>query len=513
MKTVSVSSMRSLDKRAIEEAGIPSETLMERAGIGAGEFILEYVSGFSARHLRRFVLFAGKGNNGGDAYVVARYLCEKTDIPVKLFPVCPVEELSGDAKLNAGRLPSDVSMEVRKDISAEDFREGDVIIDGLLGTGFKEPLKPPYAEWISLINSLELPVISLDIPSGLNGDNGNFSECAVSADMTICMGLPKKGFLCERGSEQCGLLRCVDIGIPQTFIDKIPEESPELILSPDIKKYLGRVAWNSHKNSMGKLLVIGGSRLYPGAPFLTAGAAIRSGAGLVFAAVPASMPPVMQKNFSLIPRRICDGGEGFFDESSISKIESLIKQVDAVAAGPGLGTSHSTVPFMEYLCGINKPKLFDADALNIISENPSIFKSLPNTVLTPHLGEMKRLLKAFKLEKMIDADRVEQVKALASEIGAVIVLKGFRSVIASHEKTVINGSGSPALSTAGSGDVLSGIIGAFLARKISAFEAAVAGTFIHGLCGELSPFGVRGTIADDLPALIPEAMKTISPFA
>jgi len=257
MRTVSVSQMRELDRRTIEEADVPGEVLMERAGTGAGEYILDYISGLSPIHVKRFVLLAGKGNNGGDAYVVARYLYENTDIETIIYSVCPVEELTADARLNAERLPQEVSCEIRKNLSPDDFEIGDIIIDGLLGTGIKGPLRAPYDNWIASVNNTELPVIALDIPSGLNGDNGAVATDAIFADLTISMGLPKTGVFMGEGPNHCGRLQNVDIGIPAHFIDELPKEV-EMIFSEDIQPLLGRVPNSSHKDSCGRLLMIGG---------------------------------------------------------------------------------------------------------------------------------------------------------------------------------------------------------------------------------------------------------------
>ncbi|MFA6292851.1 MAG: NAD(P)H-hydrate dehydratase, partial [Victivallales bacterium] len=465
MKIVSSMQMRELDKLTIK-SGVPGEILMERAGTGAGECILEFISTLHPAHAKRFIVLAGKGNNGGDAYVVARFLSQRTPIPVKVLSICGMDELAGDAKLNAEKLPENVPCEFRKNLTAGDFQPGDIIIDGLLGTGISGVLRPPYDNWIEIVNSRNLPVLSLDVPSGLNGDDGSIAGFAVKADLTITIGLPKKGMITGNGPSLCGKVRCVDIGIPQFLIDKIGS-GMEMIFDSDVRNFLGRLDMNSHKGSNGHVLVVGGSRKYSGAPFLSAEAAIRSGAGLVTVAIPENIQPV-QRMLSLIVRKIPDEGTGYFSSSSVPELTKLIEKSDTVVMGPGIGDDPSVKKMMLALSDFDKPAVFDAEALNVISQIPDILLKRKNpSVLTPHPGEMKRLLKGFGLEQLLEAERPAQAIGLAEKTNAVIVLKGNRTLIAAKGKPLsVNSSGSPALATAGTGDVLSGMIGSFIAQGL-----------------------------------------------
>ncbi len=504
--------MRELDKLTINY-GIPGELLMERAGTGAGEYILEFISSLHPSHMKRFIVLAGKGNNGGDAYVVARFLSQNSSIPVKVLSICHLNKLSDDAKLNAERLPASVSCEFRKDLKIEDFHPGDIIIDGLLGTGISGILRPPYDNWIRIVNSLNLPVVSLDIPSGLNGDDGSIADFALKADLTITIGLPKKGMIVGNAPSFCGRIRCVDIGIPSSLIEKIGSGT-EMIFASDMQKFLGRLDMNSHKGANGHVLVVGGSQKYNGAPFLSAEAALHTGAGLVTVAIPKNVQSI-QRMLSLIVRKIPDEDTGYFSSSSVSALIKLIESSDSVVIGPGIGDDPSVTKMMNSLCNFDKPAVFDADALNIFSQFPDILlKRKSPSVLTPHPGEMKRLLKGFGLEHLLKAERTAQALGLAEKTNSVVVLKGNRTVIAAKGKPLsINSSGSPALATGGTGDVLSGMIGSFMAQGLSPFDASVCAVFIHGLAGENEKFGMRGLTADNLIGLIPEAMKKISPFA
>lgn len=503
--------MMELDRKTICEAGIEGKILMERAGAGAAGIIVDFSKSLDASHSTRYVILAGKGNNGGDAYVVARHLFEKTNSKVAIFAVCTPEELTGDARWYAQRTPGEIPCEIRKKLHREDFKQGDIIIDGLLGTGISGALREPYPQWIELVNSLDLPVVSLDLPSGLDGDNGSFST-AVRADMTVTIGLPKKGFILGRAPEILGILKCVDIGIPGKFIHEV-ESGTEMIFGQDIRKFLGRIPPLSHKKSRGIVSVIGGSSLFPGAPFLAACAALRSGSGLVTVAIPDKTSVLNPGMLSLISRKIPGSPKGFFSEKSIPDTLELMEESDCAIIGPGLGNGAELPSFIEKISKISKRIVFDADALNIIAKFAEKIEIPPNSVLTPHPGEMRRLLTGFGLESLIDSDRLTQASGLASKLKTVVVLKGHQTVIASSERICVNSSGTPGLASAGTGDVLAGIIATFLAQGVDPFDAAIAGVFIHGFAAELSPSGHRGLTADELISLIPAAMKKISPFA
>ncbi len=513
MKAVSVEQMRALDQKTIQEYGISSFDLMERAGNGAGQEIIDYTKRLDNKHVNRFVILAGKGNNGGDGYVAARYLFEHSLSEVAIYAVCGIHDLEGAAARHAGKIKEDVKIEVKETLVKSDFKDGDIIIDALLGTGTKGNLKKPFDNWIKTVNASGLPVIALDIPSGLDGDTGKICGDCILADLTVTIGLPKRGLTLGDGPAQCGLLKVVEIGIPDEYIEKA-EADFEIYAARDAARLISRLPMSSHKNTRGAVLVIAGSREYSGAPFLSALSALRSGSGLVRVAIPQNGQPVDSRCFSLIVKRVPDNGSGYFGEQSIKELEPLIAASDSIVVGPGIGQNRDLVPFLSYLCTIDKPMVFDADALNVISQIPEIFKEKESNILTPHPGEMRRLLDAFDLSECLNSSRIIQAKALAEATGSTAVLKGHRSVIASPDgRVAVNGSGCPALATAGSGDCLTGIIASFIANEADYFEAAATAVYIHGLAGELSYFGNRGMLADDIPMLIAEAMKKISPFA
>ncbi len=524
MKTVTVQQMRDLDARTINKAGIPGRILMKTAGEGAAEEILEFVhSQYHPKHLKRFVVLAGKGNNGGDAYVTARYLYEHSEIPVILLAVCHTPELQGDALFYAKDIPKQLPVELIKSSSNNDspllkLQKGDIIIDGLLGTGINGPLRAPYDAIIAEINSSSCPVIALDIPSGLNGDDGCVTTNAVKADLTITMGLPKRGFLLKKGPELCGILKCIDIGIPEEFVNEIPSNF-NMIFSSDVK-ILKRRAMDSYKNQHGHILIIGGSYKYPGAPLLSAMAAMRSGAGLVTVAVPESANIAIPDMHSIIFRRIKDSNTGTFSADSLPELKNLTTIADVVVLGPGITAGTPVSDMVKGMLQIKKTMVLDADALNIISQDISILQKREGlSILTPHYGEFRRLMQALNENITSSAisipERVKGALTLAKELNSVVVLKGNRTVIANKKttKAIINSSGSPALATAGSGDVLSGIIASFAMESSNLFESVASAVYIHGLCGEISKLGIRGTSADDLINIIPEAMMKTSAFS
>ncbi len=516
MKAISVNQMRELDRRTIEEAKIPGFVLMERAGFGCGEKIIEFIEDrINFNHVKRFVILAGKGNNGGDAYVVARYLYENTDIEIIIYSICDIEELSDDSRKHAGLIIGNVDYSVKEKITDSDFNKGDIIIDGLLGTGIKGSIRKSYKEWIMTVNSLFLTVISLDVPSGLDVDNGCFKtdEC-IMADMTVTIGLPKYGLVKDKGIECCGLLRCVDIGIPKEYIDETKSDF-DIFFACDAAKSLRKLPVESYKNSVGSVLIIGGSKEYYGAPFLAALTAQRSGAGMVRVAVPESIERIPDAALSLIVKRIKDNGKGYFCLGSLEEIKPLIEKSDVIVLGPGIGTERDTFLFVREMLKVQKTLIIDADALNIIAESPEIYHGSGSNILTPHYGEMKRLLEAFELEHFNDHSRLDKAEALAECLDATVVFKGARTVIASPDGQItVNSSGCPALATAGSGDSLTGIIAAFNAKAHEDYYmSTAAAVFIHGMTGEISPFGNRGLIADDIHELVPEVMLRISAFA
>ncbi|MEI6055704.1 MAG: NAD(P)H-hydrate dehydratase [Lentisphaerota bacterium] len=512
MKVVSSAQMRELDELTIKSRQVDGKELMLRAGVGFAEAAMLFINTFCSKHFKRVVVLAGKGNNAGDAYVSANYFYEKFNLNIIVFAICGIDKLSGDTKYYAQRMNSSVNFAVKETLNNSDFFEGDVIIDGLLGTGFEgEELKGLYKNWIEVVNRQNKVVIAIDVPSGLNATNG--IGTGIKADLTITIALPKRGFFIKNGVDNTGKIKVVDIGISSEFIDKI--ESDLNLYSKDLaSKFLRRIPCNIHKKLKGSVLIIGGSKYYTGAPFLSGLAALRSGAGLVTVAIPKTVKVNCNCN-SLIIRRVEDANKGIFCSSSMPEIISLIEQHSSIVIGPGMASDTANIEILKTVIESGKRVVFDADALNLIALNPNILKKYDNFVFTPHHGEALRLAKAFGVD--VGDDRITFAKELAEVLGGTLVCKGNKTITSSYGKTsYANGSGSAALATAGSGDVLSGIIGALISNSINdVFEPSVFAVYLHGCAGELAEidYGVRGTTADDIINYIPKAMKEISPFA
>ena len=492
MKIVSAKTMRGLDNAAIK-GGIPGLELMERAGVGAVHELIDFLSGISAGHQRQIVVLTGKGNNGGDGYVMARVL-QEMGWPVCVHALSPPGELSGDAATNAKRLPVELLHQ-----GALPTGPGIVYVDCLLGTGISGAVREPFLSVIEQVNASRNPVVAIDIPSGLNADTGEVANSAIVADLTITMAQPKAGLMRGQGPAHRGCLRAVDIGIPAQLVANARSEG-EATLAADIRPLLGRLLRTSHKGTMGRIAIVGGSRQYPNAPILAATAALRGGGGLVTMAVPEAAQHMLGRGpNAIIPR--------MFEDAPFSE---WLPAQDVVAVGPGLGRGEDAIEVLRQVLQANLPTVIDADGLAAIPECRRLFPRQAPTILTPHPGEMRRLAEALKIA---EEDRLALARKVAEKLCCVVVLKGADSIVAEPFGTIaINTSGSPALSTAGSGDVLTGLTAAWMHTAPSTFAAARAAVFVHGLAGELG-CGVRSLIADDLPDLIGPAMTAVSPFA
>ncbi len=469
MKIITVEAMRALERRAIG-GNVSGYTLMLRAGEGAAAIIEEEMR---TGNFKRAVILAGRGNNGGDALVVAA----KLKHPVIVYAIGSLAELRGEAAEAARNLPRDIEVVERQSLHAAHFRPGDLIVDGLLGTGFSGRLHPEFEHYIRVANESLLPIIALDLPSGINGDTGLAeSHLAIRAMLTITFGCPKNAHFMPDGAAHSGRLRLVDIGIGE------PEEAfPESFFDRDAFRALPRPAFDDYKNKRGSLLVVAGSAEYGGAAVLVSTAALRIGAGLVTLATPAL--PHAALPAALIVR------QGAFSRDSL---QILMGRCDVVAAGSGWGEVPGEV--LSALLESPGPLLLDADALNCAAREPERWVKREHLILTPHPGEAARLAEAFGVP--VNRDRSAFACALARALNAIVVLKGPRTVTASPDgRFTCNSSGSPALATAGAGDVLAGLIAGLLAQNpADPFAMAALGVFLHGRAGEAEPL-----IADDLP--------------
>ncbi|MCQ2378424.1 MAG: NAD(P)H-hydrate dehydratase [Victivallaceae bacterium] len=488
MKALGVREIRAAEKAA----DVSGYTLMKRAGASIAREVREMSGGFS-----RIVFLAGKGNNGGDAFVGAA-LCGFSS--VKVIAAQVPESYRGEAALALAEYGDRISLEIRETLLPGDLLPGDLVVDGILGIGFHgETVRPPFDQWIKFVNDSRLTVLSLDVPSGLNADDGiPASSGAIFAERTLTFGFPKKGFLTGSGAAHCGILHVADIG----FADFPETSGTECYTMKEAARDLPRRAYDAHKFSCGSVLALCGSSRYPGAGVLCATAALRAGAGVVTLAGcerPGNLAAALL--FEKLP--VLSGGA--IDPSGPETLRAWTRS-DALIAGCGWGEQNAGL--LQKVLGHPGALVLDADGLNLLSSFPSVWEKRDNVVLTPHPGEARRLAAAFGIAQ--DLSREELASALAETLHAVVVLKGAGTLVASPEGDLSrNTSGCARLATAGSGDVLAGVIGALLARGMTPFAAAKLGVFLHGLAGELAPDGV---IADDLPALVGRAYTLVARY-
>ena len=489
MKVLSPAEARALDERTIA-AGTPGIILMERAAAAVAREIARVLA--RRPHLgARVVVLSGTGNNGGDGFEAARLLLRSPRVAsVETVLVGDPERFASDARATYERL-RDAGGEVRFDLEA--LRRATLVIDALFGTGLSRPLdmEGPEARAARFCAESGVFVASVDLPSGLHGGTGEIPGVHVTADLTITFGHPKTAHVDLPAAGFCGRLVVADIGL----LAAEGSTGRDVVVGADVAPLFLRRQAESHKGTFGKLQVVGGSTGMAGAPALAARAALRTGAGLVTVAAPDDVRAIVH---GLVPEATTRPA----DEEPAG---------DALAVGPGLGTSEAARARFERAVASDRPAVFDADALNLASGRPEIFWSREQeTVLTPHPAEAGRLL--GKTAEDVNADRVEAASTLARRSGAVVVLKGFHSVIAAPDgRHTLILAGGPALAKGGSGDVLTGIAGALLARGLPAWDAARAGAWLHGSAGDLAreALGEESVVATDLVERIPEAFELL----
>jgi hydroxyethylthiazole kinase-like uncharacterized protein yjeF len=507
--------MRDIDRRAIETRGIPGIALMEAAGIALANACREELGGTVAG--RRIAIFCGPGNNGGDGFVAARHLAAD-DARVTVLHTAALTDLQGDAALAAVPLKNSSSLR-RIELGGKPTltQRYDLIIDALLGTGSRLPLTGGYPDLVAAINDLakasECPVIACDLPTGIDADSGKADGPAIRATRTVTFALPKPGLLLFPGAEFVGRITVANIGIPRDLYADLPaflttQDELRTLLPPRAESR------DANKGAFGTLLVIAGSAGMAGASALSALSGLRAGAGLVMLALPESLidvasvlaPEAVLRHLPETAART-HGGPGALDAAL-----ALAEKADAVAMGPGMGQNDDVARFIqEFARRVSKPLLVDADGLNALARTPDALRArTAPTALTPHPGEMGRLMNCATVD--VQADRIGTVRAAAERYGVTVLLKGSRTLIAEPGgRWAINRRGTAALATAGSGDVLTGVIGAYLGQGLSAFDAARAGAYVHALAGEAAAesLGNIGVLAGDVRDHLPIARRRL----
>jgi len=506
-----VKEMKSIDNRAITKHGIPGLVLMENAGRGVVKVIENC---FDLSRSPKVTIVCGSGNNGGDGMVVCRHLQAAGAVP-KCFLLGKKKKLRGDARTNLDILESAgfhiVEMEnsVTREFT-EHLQQSDLLVDAIFGTGFEGKLEGLAARVVERMCGSGIPIVAVDCPSGVNSDDGRVENLCVNATVTVTMCLPKTGLFLYPGREAVGQLWVADIGIPESITSEAGVvaqvlESHEIVLPP--REPAG------YKTTFGQVAVISGSTGMTGAGAMASCACLRCGAGMVTLCLPESLNIALEaKLTAVMTYPLPETAAKTLSLNALRAIEPLLRKIDVIAIGPGLSTHPETAKLVSSLIQkVTVPMVVDADAINAMSGRVHLFKKRKApTVITPHPGEMARLTGLPASEIM--EDRLGVASRFAAESSAVTVLKGAPTVIASPDgKVFINPKGNSGLATAGSGDVLTGIIAGMLSQGLDPVEAAKTSVYLHGLAGDIvaDQYTEYGVVATDLLEAIPSAINSI----
>lgn len=509
MKLVTAAQMRELDRRTIEDVGLPSLVLMENAGRSTYQILRREFPELSGP----VVVLAGRGNNGGDGFVVARYLANE-GLAVAVFLLAARDQVQGDALVNL-KILEKIGVDAEEILGEEQLshvvhrmsRAG-LVVDALLGTGLNSPVRGLLAQLIDRVNQTRSPVLSVDIPSGLSADTGEPLGTAVEAEVTVTYGFPKIGQILPPGRDYVGRLWQVDISIPPDLAQGIATELAE---ASEMRALLPPRPFASHKGSFGHLVVVAGSEGKTGAAALSAEGGLKAGAGLVTVAGPASLNDVLEvKLTEAMTLPLPEAGNArALGRKALGPLINLLTDKTAVALGPGLGTHPETQEVVRGLvrdCPL--PLVIDADGVNALAGQLEIITTAAGPrILTPHPGEMARLLGTTSRE--VQSRRLETARDFAAAHGVWLILKGAQTVVADPEGRVsLNPTGNPFLASGGTGDVLTGLVGGFLAQGLPPWDAARLGVYLHGLTADYleDALGRRGLVAGDLLAAFPELL-------
>ncbi len=502
MRICTVQEMRELDRRAIEEFGLSGDILMENAG----QAVYEVAKAEFGTEGRRFVVLCGGGNNGGDGLVVARKL-HSVGAEVRVYLLADESSLHGAARRNLDAAMR-AGIPLQRLRTVEDLslgRSGDVLIDAIFGTGLSRSPEGLHREVIERVKVFNQPILSVDIPSGVNGDTGAVPDIAVRATCTVTFGVPKRGNLLQPGRELSGRLYVSHISFPPSLYC-----ADSQVVTNRLSPLSPRPA-ECHKGDFGDVLFVAGARAYLGAPLLASMSFLKAGGGYARLAAPASITPFLATRASevvMVPLQ--ETADGSIALSNLDGLCALADNVDMVVVGPGVSLNEETQELVRRLVSrVTKPILVDGDGLTAIAADGEMVRGREApVVLTPHAGEMSRLLGVSVAA--VAYDRVTAVQDASRRLNAVVLLKGSSSLVAEPDGPVsINLSGNPGMATAGSGDVLSGTIAALHGLGLGLREAAEVGAFIHGLAGDLAAEakGQDGVVAGDIMEHLPRAMR------
>ncbi len=511
MKLVSAVEMTEIDRRAMDEFEVSTLSLMENAGKSvavAASHMLKDCGG------RTVAILSGKGNNGGDGFVAARYLM-KEGFRVITFLLGEKSEVKGAARENLDKLqesPREIKSQNELGEFKDEILKVDLVIDALLGTGIKGNIKGLALAVITLLNDAQKPIISVDVPSGLDVDTGKPLGTCVRSAQTITFGLPKLGLFLYPGRDFAGKVTIADIGIPEELLND-ERLKIELLTHNEISLLFPGRRGDLHKGDCGHIFVLAGSTGLSGAAALSSLGAMRTGAGLVTLGIPESLNHIMEvKLTEVMTLPLAETQEGSLSPGAKERILQMVGKVDAVAIGPGLSTNPETGKLLrELLVAIEKPIVLDADGLNLLNGKLSLLKDVTTPlVITPHPGEAGRLI--GKKSSEIQSDRLGAAREIASQSGAVVVLKGAATVIANPEGNIwVNSTGNSGMASGGTGDVLTGMIASFIGQGLSGVDAARAAVYIHGRAGDIAAEkkGVYSLIATDIIDNLSIAMQEL----
>jgi NAD(P)H-hydrate epimerase len=515
MKILTAGEMRRIDRIAIEELGIPGMVLMENAG-------LRVVRALRARRedvaRERIVVVAGKGNNGGDGFVVARHLANSGARP-EVMLLAAKDEVRGDAAVNLAIILK-MGLPLAEARTEAEWRKvrgtvlrASIVVDAILGTGLDKPLEGLYAAAVEDINKSPAFKVSVDIPSGLSSDTFETIGPSVKADLTVALAAPKIVHVFPPAAERVGELVVAPIGIPPALFDD-PALKLELVEEAAVRPFFRKREKDTHKGTYGHVLVVAGSLGKSGAAALAGRAALRTGAGLVTVATAAGvLPSIARTTAELMTEPLAETPERTIAAAALARATGLLKGKNAVLVGPGLSTNPSTAEFvLGLLPKIKGPCVVDADGLNIVSGKLDVLGRMPGpVVLTPHPGEFARLVGLANEE--VVRRRLALVPEFAAKHGVTVVLKGYRTLIAPPDGRVfVNPTGNPGMATGGTGDVLGGMIASELAQEKDALGAVIAAVYAHGLAGDIAAERVseKGLVAGDIVRYLPAALRALA---
>ncbi|MBI5136270.1 MAG: NAD(P)H-hydrate dehydratase [Nitrospirae bacterium] len=512
MEIVTAAEMQAIDAATINGLGVPGLVLMEQAGTLTARAIVRH---FGPPAGRRVVVLCGKGNNGGDGFVIARHLLN-AGAAVTCHLAGGADGVQGDALANLRAFAGLGGTLIAADAGhtlAHDLATADLVVDALFGTGLNQPLRAPAADWVNLLHQAHRPTVAVDIPSGVHADSGEVLGTAVRADLTVTFCRPKRGHFMGPGADLRGRLVVADIGIPDRAVADA-EVAPRLIRPDQARAWLPQRAGSGHKGTYGHTLIVGGSPGMTGAPTLAALGALRVGSGLVTAAVPEGLNDILeQKLTEAMTLPVADTPDRTLAPEAVAQLVRAAAERSVTVLGPGLsGHPDAARAARAFTLQCEGPLVIDADGLNAWAGHMDAFPRRPlPTVVTPHPGEMARL--TGKPTAQVQHDRIGTACRFAHEHEVTVVLKGAHTVVADPFGQVwVNPTGNPALASGGTGDVLAGVIGGLLAQGRPAAEAAALGVFLHGLAADIwaDRHGRAGLAAGDLAALLPEAMARLA---